>query len=81
MGLTTEEQQKIINEYHLHDSDTGSAVVQIAILSTRDTLMAEGTVRMLREHPEPSAAVVVMGRAHVNGYERELVLKHGFERA
>lgn len=53
----------------------------IAILSTRDTLMAEGTVRMLREHPEPSAAVVVMGRAHVNGYERELVLKHGFERA
>lgn len=42
MGLTTEEKQKIINEYHLHDSDTGSAVVQIAILSTR--------IKQLTEH-------------------------------
>lgn len=52
-----------------------------SILTARDKLLAEGTVRMLREHPEPSAAVVVMGRAHVAGYERELVEKHGFERA
>lgn len=49
-----------------------------SILTARDTLLAEGTVRMLREHPEPSAAVVVMGRAHVAGYARELVEKHGF---
>ena len=49
-----------------------------SILTARDTLLAEGTVRMLREHPEPSAAVVVMGRAHVAGYQRELVEKHGF---
>lgn len=49
-----------------------------SILTARDTLLAEGTVRMLRDHPEPSAAVVVMGRAHVAGYERELVEKHGF---
>jgi hypothetical protein len=52
-----------------------------SILTARDTLLAEGTVRMLREHPEPSAAVVVMGRAHVAGYERELIEKHGFLRA
>jgi hypothetical protein len=49
-----------------------------SILTARDTLLAEGTVRMLRDHPEPNAAVVVMGRAHVAGYERELVEKHGF---
>lgn len=49
-----------------------------SILTARDTLLAEGTVRMLRDHSEPSAAVVVMGRAHVAGYERELVEKHGF---
>ncbi len=42
MGLKTEEKQKLINEYHLHDSDTGSAVVQIAILTTR--------IRQLTEH-------------------------------
>ena len=28
---------------------------------------AQGTVNMLRDHPEPDAAVVVMGRAHVAG--------------
>jgi len=49
-----------------------------SILTARDTLLAEGTVRMFRDHPEPSAAVVVMGRAHVAGYVRELVDKHGF---
>lgn len=42
MVLKVEEKQKLINEYHLHDSDTGSAVVQIAILTTR--------IRQLTEH-------------------------------
>lgn len=31
--LTTEKKQKIIKEYKLHDQDTGSPDVQIAILS------------------------------------------------
>ncbi len=53
----------------------------IAIGTIRDTLLADGTVRMLREHPEPSAAVIVMGRAHIAGVERELVTRHGFLRA
>jgi len=44
----------------------------IALLTVRDSLMAEGTLRMLREHPQATAAIVVMGRAHVAGYEREL---------
>ena len=35
MGLKKEEKEKLINEYHLHDMDTGSADVQIAILSMR----------------------------------------------
>ena len=52
----------------------------VALVTIRDMLMAEGTVRMLREHPDPSAAIVVMGRAHLVGYERELVEKHGFTR-
>lgn len=50
----------------------------IAILTVRDTLMVEGTVRMLKDHPEPEAAVLVMGRAHVRGVERLLVAQHGF---
>lgn len=52
----------------------------IALLTVRDALMAAGTVRMLREHRAASAAIVVMGRAHVAGYERELLENHGFSR-
>jgi small subunit ribosomal protein S15 len=42
MGLTKEEKQKLITEYHIHDTDTGSADVQIAILTTR--------IKQLTEH-------------------------------
>ena len=42
MALTKEEKQKLIDEYHMHDTDTGSADVQIAILTVR--------IRQLTEH-------------------------------
>jgi small subunit ribosomal protein S15 len=42
MALTIEEKQKLIAEYHIHDSDTGSADVQIALLTTR--------IKQLTEH-------------------------------
>ena len=50
----------------------------VTILTVRNTTMAEGTVAMLRAYPERSAALVVMGRAHLPGYAQELVEKHGF---
>jgi hypothetical protein len=52
----------------------------VAILSTRNLMMVEGTMRMLADHPGPRAALVIMGRAHLPGYERELVETHGFTR-
>ncbi|MBX3258354.1 MAG: hypothetical protein KIS78_11770 [Labilithrix sp.] len=52
----------------------------IGILTLRDELMAAGTVRMLEDHPSERAAVVVMGRAHLPGYERILVERYGFRR-
>ena len=52
----------------------------IALVTVRDSLMASGTLRMLHEHPQATAAIVVMGRAHVAGYVRELLDQHGFER-
>ncbi len=42
MPLTKEVKDKQIAEYHLHDTDTGSAAVQIALLSTR--------IKQLTEH-------------------------------
>jgi ribosomal protein S15 len=35
MALSTVEKDAIIQEYHVHDSDTGSPEVQVAILTTR----------------------------------------------
>jgi hypothetical protein len=52
----------------------------LGILGPRDALMAAGTVRMLEDYSAPGAAVVVMGRAHVSGYERLLVERYGFTR-
>lgn len=52
----------------------------LGILTPRDILMSAGTVQMLADYPKDTSAVVVMGRAHVSGYERLLVEKHGFER-
>lgn len=49
----------------------------LGILTLRDELMAAGTVRMLEDYPD-RPAVVVMGRAHVSGYERLLIERYGF---
>lgn len=52
----------------------------LGILTLRDQLMTAGTVRMLADHPAKREAVVVMGRAHVSGYEALLVELHGYTR-
>ncbi len=52
----------------------------IAILTARNAMMAEGTMSMLRQHPLPPAALVIMGRGHLRGYERELMEKYGYTR-
>lgn len=51
----------------------------IALVATRDELMACGTVRMLAEHPDAPAALVVMGLGHLRGYGSELTAR-GFRR-
>lgn len=50
----------------------------VGLVTVRDALMADGTVRMLEDHPTEKTAVVVMGRAHLPGFERELLTHHGF---
>jgi len=41
MALTKEEKEKLISDYGLHESDTGSTEVQIAMLTTRITQLTE----------------------------------------
>ena len=41
MALSKSEKDAIIKEYHIHDKDTGSPEVQIALLSTRIDQLVE----------------------------------------
>ena len=41
MPLTKAEKESLIQQYHLHPSDTGSPEVQIALLTTRITQLTE----------------------------------------
>lgn len=41
MALSKVEKTAIIQEYHVHDSDTGSPEVQVAILTTRINALIE----------------------------------------
>ncbi len=49
----------------------------LGILTLRDELMAAGTMRMLADHPTRRFAVLVMGRAHVDGVARLLIDRYG----
>jgi len=52
MSLTKEEKETIIGEYHVHDSDTGSPEVQIAMLTKRILQLTEHL--KIHKHDESS---------------------------
>ena len=41
MGITKEKKTEVIEQYKLHDGDTGSPEVQVAILTTRITQLTD----------------------------------------
>jgi small subunit ribosomal protein S15 len=41
MPLDKDTKQKLISDFHMHDGDTGSPEVQVAILTTRITQLTE----------------------------------------
>jgi len=52
MTMTKEEKQKIIDSYKMHESDTGSTEVQIALLTNRITQLTEHL--KIHKHDESS---------------------------
>ena len=50
----------------------------MGIITLRDKIMAEGTLRLLERHSGEEPVLVIMGRAHLEGFERELTKQHGF---
>lgn len=60
--LITEKKQEIINSYKLHDSDTGSPEVQIAILTERITYLTEHFKAHKKDHHSRRGLLKIVGQ-------------------
>lgn len=62
MGLTTELKQEIINRYRLHDADTGSPEVQVAILSERISYLTDHFKTHGKDHHSRRGLIKLVGQ-------------------
>ncbi|MGC2432233.1 MAG: 30S ribosomal protein S15 [Desulfobaccales bacterium] len=62
MGLTTEQKQEIIDRYRLHQSDTGSPEVQVAILSERITYLTDHFKTHAKDHHSRRGLIKLVGQ-------------------
>jgi len=60
--LVTEKKQEIINRFKLHDSDTGSPEVQIAILTERITYLTEHFKVHKKDHHSRRGLLKLVGQ-------------------
>jgi small subunit ribosomal protein S15 len=62
--LSTTKQQKsdLINQYRVHDADTGSPEVQIALLSNRITYLTEHFKSHTKDHHSRRGLLKLVGR-------------------
>jgi small subunit ribosomal protein S15 len=62
MSLNTELKQSIINKYRLHESDTGSPEVQIAILTERINYLTEHLKIHKKDHHSRRGLLKMVGQ-------------------
>jgi small subunit ribosomal protein S15 len=62
VGLTTELKQEIIDRYRLHNSDTGSPEVQVAILSERITYLTDHFKTHTKDHHSRRGLIKLVGQ-------------------
>ncbi len=62
MALTQDQKQEIIDKYKLHDKDSGSAEVQIALLSERIKLLTEHFQVHKKDHASRRGLLKLVGR-------------------
>jgi small subunit ribosomal protein S15 len=60
--LATEKKQAIISSYKLHDSDTGSPEVQVAILTERITYLTEHFKVHKKDHHSRRGLLKIVGQ-------------------
>ena len=62
MALLKEKKQEIIGNYKSHEKDTGSAEVQIALLSERITYLTEHFRTHRKDHASRRGLLLLVGR-------------------
>ena len=62
MALTNDQKQHIIDKYKLHDKDSGSAEVQIALLTERIRMLTEHFQTHKKDHASRRGLLKLVGR-------------------
>ncbi len=62
MVLSTEEKKELIEQYKLHDSDTGSPEVQIGLLTHRIQYLTEHLKVHKKDHHSRRGLLMLVGR-------------------
>lgn len=89
MAISKERKQEIINEFKTHENDTGSAEVQIAVLTEQINVLNEHLRTHKRDHHSRRGLFKMVGRrrnllnylreTNIQSY-RELIKKLGLRR-
>ena len=62
MAQSTEMKQRVIQEYRLHESDSGSPEVQVALLTNRITELTEHFKTHTKDHHSRRGLLMLVGR-------------------
>lgn len=62
MTLTVDDKAKIISAYRVHESDTGSPEVQVAVLTTRIRELTEHLKSHKKDHASRRGLLMLVGR-------------------
>ena len=62
MALDTEQKQEIIDRYRVHDADTGSPEVQVAILSERISYLTDHFKVHAKDHHSRRGLIKLVGQ-------------------
>ena len=62
MSTTKQQKTDLVNQYRVHDTDTGSPEVQIALLSNRITYLTEHFKTHAKDHHSRRGLMKLVGR-------------------
>ena len=62
MAITTDEKQKIISDYKIHDTDTGSSEVQVAILTEKIKYLTDHFKAHAKDHHSRRGLLKMVGK-------------------